>query len=112
MTGNREASPVSDAAYSSKEVLQNPVVKVGNETLTVDKDYVVSHENNINPGTATITITGIGNYTGTITRTFLIKPGKTTRGDMFNLANNVKVTWKEVPGAKYYKVYRKGRPER
>ena len=35
-------------------------------------------------------------------------PGKTTRGDMFNLANNVKVTWKAVPGAKYYKVYRSG----
>ena len=35
-------------------------------------------------------------------------PGKTTRGDMFNLANNVKVTWKEVSGAKYYKVYREG----
>ena len=34
--------------------------------------------------------------------------GKTTRGDMFNLANNVKVTWKQVPGAKYYKVYREG----
>ena len=34
--------------------------------------------------------------------------GKTTRGDMFNLANNVKVTWKEVPGARYYKVYREG----
>ena len=34
--------------------------------------------------------------------------GKTTRGDMFNLANNVKVTWKEVPGATYYKVYREG----
>ena len=27
---------------------------------------------------------------------------------MFNLANNVKVTWNEVPGAKYYKVYREG----
>ena len=37
-----------------------------------------------------------------------IKLGKTTRGDMFNLANNVKVTWKEVSGAKYYKVYREG----
>ena len=34
--------------------------------------------------------------------------GKTSRGDMFNLANNVKVTWKEVTGAKYYKVYREG----
>ena len=38
----------------------------------------------------------------------IVPPGKTTRGDMFNLANNVKVTWKEVPGAKYYKVYREG----
>ena len=27
---------------------------------------------------------------------------------MFNLAGNVKVTWKAVPGAKYYKVYREG----
>ena len=27
---------------------------------------------------------------------------------MFNLANNVKVTWQRVPGAKYYKVYREG----
>ena len=34
--------------------------------------------------------------------------GKTSRGDMFNLAGNVKVTWKAVPGAKYYKVYREG----
>ena len=34
--------------------------------------------------------------------------GKTRRGDMFNLANNVKVTWQAVPGAKYYKVYRTG----
>ena len=34
--------------------------------------------------------------------------GKTSRGDLFNLANNVKVTWNAVPGAKYYKVYRSG----
>ena len=71
-------------------------------------DYTISYENNVNPGTATVTITGIGSYTGTVTKTFMILPGKTTRGDMFNLANNVKVTWKEVPGAKYYKVYREG----
>ena len=34
--------------------------------------------------------------------------GKTIRGDVYNLAGNVKVTWKEVPGARYYKVYREG----
>ena len=46
--------------------------------------------------------------TGNKTVSWKILPGKTARGDMFNLANNVKVTWKEVPGAKYYKVYRDG----
>ena len=49
-----------------------------------------------------------GNYSGTLTKNFRIVLGKTGRGDMFNLANNVKVTWKAVPGAKYYKVYREG----
>lgn len=37
-----------------------------------------------------------------------VLPGKTSRGDMFNLASSVKVTWNKVPGAKYYKVYREG----
>ena len=36
------------------------------------KDYTAVFENNINPGTATITITGINNFKGTVTRTFTI----------------------------------------
>ena len=59
-------------------------------------------------GEGTVTISGLGSYTGSVTKTFSIVLGKTGRGDMFNLANNVKVTWKAVPGAKYYKVYRSG----
>jgi hypothetical protein len=35
-------------------------------------DYTVAYSNNINVGTATATITGIGNYTGTQDVTFLI----------------------------------------
>ena len=84
------------------------VIRDGSQQLAKEQDYTVQYESNVNAGTATVTITGIGNYTGTVTKTFLILLGKTTRGDMFNLANNVKVTWKEVPGAKYYKVYRYG----
>ena len=90
--------------YSGKPI--TPAVTV--DGLTEGTDFTVSYENNTNPGTATITVTGAGNYTGTITGTFLILPGKTSRGDLFNLASSVKVTWKEVPGAKYYKVYREG----
>ena len=41
----------------------------------------------------------------------VITLGKTRRGDMFNLAGTVKVTWEPVPGAIWYKVYRSGKAE-
>jgi gliding motility-associated-like protein len=49
-------------------------VKDGSTTLTLGTDYSVSCYNNTNVGTATITITGIGNYTGTKDEAFNILP--------------------------------------
>ena len=43
-------------------------------SLVEGKDYKVTYANNINVGTATVTVTGIGAYTGTVTRTFAIEP--------------------------------------
>ena len=42
-------------------------------------DFTVSYSNNTNAGTASVTITGKGNYTGLVTRTFTIQkaPGRT-----------------------------------
>lgn len=37
-------------------------------------DYTLSYKNNTKPGTATMTVTGIGNFKGKISRTFVIKP--------------------------------------
>lgn len=49
-------------------------VKVGNNVLT-DKDYeIVSYENNVEKGTAKVTIKGIGNYGGYKTINFTITP--------------------------------------
>ena len=53
-------------------------VKVGENTLTLGTDYTVAFSNNINvPANAnslqpTVTVTGIGAYTGTATKTFAI----------------------------------------
>ena len=58
--------------YSGKAYTPALTVKVNNKTLTKDKDYTVKYSNNKNPGTATITITGKGNYTGTRKKTFEI----------------------------------------
>lgn len=50
-----------------------PVVTLNGATLREHIDYMVSYSNNVSVGTATITITGIGNYTGTKTVTFTIQ---------------------------------------
>ena len=58
--------------YTGKAQTPAVTVKIGNKTLVKGKDYTVSYKNNTNAGTATITITGIGDYKGTITKTFKI----------------------------------------
>jgi len=44
----------------------------GNEELEFGTDFTIEYENNVNVGTATATITGLGNYQGTLTTTFEI----------------------------------------
>ena len=41
-------------------------------TLEENKDYTVQCSDNINVGTATVTITGMGEYEGTVSKTFSI----------------------------------------
>lgn len=52
------------AHYTGQPVIQKPVIKAGNMILKEGVDYTISYENNIRPGTALMTITGMGNYTG------------------------------------------------
>ena len=66
-------SNIEDKVYTGSEITQSLVVELGNETLFEPRDYTVSYSNNIAVGTATVTITGAGNYTGTVSKTFKIK---------------------------------------
>ena len=61
--------------YEYKKMEIQPIVKMkqGDYNLSSMKDFEVEYDNNLNPGTATITLRGIGNYTGTITKTFTIR---------------------------------------
>ena len=51
-------------------------VKDGTKTLTSGTDYTVSYSNNTNAGTATVTVAGKGNYTGTVSKNFTITNSK------------------------------------
>ncbi len=79
--------------YNKEE--QKPEIEVkdlSRKVLEKDKDYKVTYNNNINVGTATFTVTGINNYTGTITKEFTIE-----KGNMEYLANDVEVVYDGKP---------------
>ena len=82
-------STVSSVVYNGK--LQEPEVTVVDNsvvpevTLTKGVNYTVSYSNNKNAGTATVAVTGIGSYAGTVTKNFTIKP-KVLTSSMVTLA--------------------------
>ncbi|MEA4977605.1 MAG: MBG domain-containing protein [Methanomassiliicoccaceae archaeon] len=65
-------SPISTMIYSGNELMPVSEVKNGDLTLFLETDYNISYTNNVNAGVATAIITGIGNYSGTIEKTFNI----------------------------------------
>ena len=80
----------SSVDYTGAECKPGVTVMDGEAVeLTKDKDYTVSYSNNTNPGTATITIKGQGNYTGTYTGSFTIVKKNDPTPEKINLSSAV-----------------------
>ncbi|MDE6662118.1 MAG: BspA family leucine-rich repeat surface protein [Lachnospiraceae bacterium] len=80
---------IKTQTYKGKYVKPSVTVKAGNKKLKKNTDYVVTYKNNLHAGTATVTVTGKGNYTGTAVTTFTINPLKASK-------ISVKGTWKDT----------------
>lgn len=87
---------IKDKTYTGKALTQKPVVKLSDNTLADGTDYTVSYRDNVKVGTATVIITGKGNYTGEITKTFRI-----------NKANNTISVKGKTAAVKYSKLKKK-----
>ncbi len=66
--------PIADLTYCNRAMEPDLVIMHGEKKLEKDKDYTVTYSDNIDAGTATATVQGIGNYTGVCLVTFVIKP--------------------------------------
>ena len=74
------AKPLADAmiqamepvVYTGQELTPAVTVKDGENTLVLNTDYTVAYADNMNAGTASVTVTGKGNYQSTATATFTI----------------------------------------
>ena len=62
---------IADQTYTGEAITPAVVVKAGDTTLG-ESDYTVEYSNNTAVGQATVTVTGKGKYTGTITANFNI----------------------------------------
>ena len=67
-------SPLSDLVYTGKAQTQEFRVYNHKKLLKEGTDYTVTYSNNKKTGTAKVKVTGKGNYTGSVTKTFEILP--------------------------------------
>lgn len=97
-------SPVVAKYYTGKAITQNFTVVLGGKTLKENTDYTVSYANNVKVGTATLTITGKGQYKGSLQKKFLINLAKPKVTVTAGTAT-IKLTYNKVAGATAYAVY-------
>ena len=65
---------VESREYNGGAIMPTPEVKDGETILTPGGDFEFGYSDNTNAGTATLTITGKGNYTGIAEKKFTIEP--------------------------------------
>ncbi len=73
LADNRAAIPALSYIYVGEPVTPKPTLKFNGIKLTEGKDYTVSYKNNNAAGTATVTLTGKGNFKGSTYREFTLR---------------------------------------
>lgn len=81
-----DVTGIVDKTYTGSALTQNIKVSKGDVVLTA-ADYKVTYKDNINAGTAKVTIEGIGNYAGTVEKTFKINQAKLTASSVTGIVN-------------------------
>lgn len=104
---NANVTGVVNRYYTGKARTQTDLrVYIAGKALSTD-NYSVVYKNNTNIGQASLTITGKGNYTGTITKTFIVKPRKVSNVKVTKGKKRVTVRYKKQNGARYQIYYKK-----
>ena len=67
---------IADQTYTGEAIEPTVTVMDGETALTLNTDYTVAYSNNVETGTATVTVTGTGDYSGEATANFTIVADK------------------------------------
>lgn len=69
---NAQISSIPTQLYSGGPCQPKPTVTLGGRVLSEGADYVLSYADNAQPGTATVTVTGMGGYVGSVSANFAV----------------------------------------
>ena len=84
--------------YTGSVIKPSVTVKLSGSTLS-SSNYTVTYSSNKAIGTATVKITGKGNYTGTITKTFKIVPKTMSIKSATGAKKKITVKWSKTSGS-------------
>lgn len=84
---------VPQQQYTGQPLTPAPEVTLGDQKLKKDVDYSVSYSNNTKAGTATVTVTGINQYTGVAKGTFEIVDKPSISKQSVNVPSSAKLTY-------------------
>lgn len=74
--------------FNGKALSPSVTVKLGDRTLKSETDYAVSYSDNQHAGTAKVTVTGKGNYSGIARGSFTISPASISEASISVAAQN------------------------
>lgn len=90
-------APIPDITYTGIAIEPVVEVKDGEKVLQKEVDYSVAYHNNINAGEVIVTIVFKGNYTGSISTTFKIKPMEINDAVISNIPDQMYIGKAIVP---------------
>ncbi len=121
--GNVEIGTLNSVVYNGTSQKQAPVIKDGDKELKEGQDYKLTYsEDTTNAGEITVTIEGLGNYAGKVTKTYTIMKVNSSANvsgisSKYNGSNQILVTDAKVEGGTIYysldgKTYSTNMPEK
>ena len=101
---------IDSQVYTGEEIKPSVKVSYEGKELVLGKDYEVKYSNNISIGTAKVTITGIGDYKGSIETTFEITryvPNKVTNVSLTKKTyDSLSFSWSQLNDVTGYEIYK------
>ena len=95
---------IKDAVFTGKAIQPAPVVKYNGKKLVKGTDYTVKYAKNKAVGAATVTVTGIGRYGESVSKTFKINPKAVALSKLTAGKRQLTVTWKKGVVNTWYEI--------